>query len=47
MYEQSEADRYQAQRSMEFALNRNLRSQEFAHNLSLLNRSKKHYSIMA
>lgn len=46
MYERSEADRYQAQRSMEFALNRNLRSQEFAHNLSLLNRCKKHYSIM-
>lgn len=44
MYNQSEAEQIARQR--ELAFNRNTRGQEFAHNLAILNRCKKSYSIM-
>ena len=44
MYNQSEAERIARQR--EFAFNRKAKGQEFAHNLAILNRCKKSYSIM-
>ncbi|WP_028519487.1 hypothetical protein [Ruminococcus flavefaciens] len=44
MYNQSEAEQIARQR--ELAFNRNARGQEFAHNLAILNRCKKSYSIM-
>ncbi|HNZ97936.1 hypothetical protein [Ruminococcus sp.] len=44
MYNQAEAERIARQR--EFAFNRKAKGQEFAHNLAILNRCKKSYSIM-
>ena len=44
MYNQAEAEQIARQR--EFAFNRKAKGQEFAHNLAILNRCKKSYSIM-